>query len=252
MRGVFFSSLWGFKVGMRKRVFWVLLGFGVLLLFLTFVLTEITFSQKERVILDSGKVLMLVFSIFYVLFLGSHWCSEDSEEGKLEILLSKPLTRGRVLLGKFIGDLMLLGVLLSLMTFALQIVLLLYAKAYTLTPIYYCVALFFEASLLLAFTFFVGTLSTPFLAFISGVTFFIAGNSLDILTRSLLKANPLVKVIMKFIIFLWPDFTLYDLDQHLLFGVAPFTLTLFLLLYTLGYASLFLATTSIFWKKKDL
>jgi hypothetical protein len=138
------------------------------------------------------------------------------------------------------------------MTLALELVLLVYAKTHTFTPIFYGISIFLETALLLSFTFLVGLISTPFLAFISGITFFIAGNSLELLNKSLAKTAAIIKFIFKPFLFIWPDFTLFDLDQHLLFGMAPLALTLFLLLYTLGYVSLFLGGTSLIWRRMDL
>lgn len=252
MKGLWATALLVFRNGSRKKIFWALLGFGMVLFTLTFALSDITFSNKERVILDSGKSLMLLFSIFYILFLGSSWIHEDSQEGSIELILSKPISREAYLMGKFLGDTLLLGVLLLFMTLALELTLIAYGKVYSLLPLYIGFSILLESSILLSLTFLLALITSPFLAFISGLTVFMAGSSLELLSRLVEKAPFGFRLFLKPLAILWPDFSLFEIDHHLLLKSAPHFLFIFLSIYTLGYFAFFLGGASLIFRRMDL
>jgi len=240
-----------FKDGSRKKIFLALLTFGVLVVILTFVLSDITFADKKRVILDSGKALMLLFAVFYVLFLGSSWLNENLKEGSLEILMSKPLPRQTFLMGKYIGDLFLLGVILFFMSVVLEIVLLLHVKSMSWMPFINGISIFLESGVLLALAFLVALFASPFVSFFAGLTFFMAGNSIDILLRSIEKSPQFLRAIFKPLIIVWPDFALFDIDKHYLAQGNILILFTVLLLYSIGYLIFFLVSAYFLWKRLE-
>lgn len=252
MRSFWGTTLLVFKEGSRKKIFLTLLTFGVLVLIFTFVLSDITFADKGRVILDSGKALMLLFAIFYILFLGSSWLSENLSEGSLDLLLSKPLSRETYLIGKFVGDLFLLGVILFFMSSVLEIVLLLYARITSWMPFLYGISIFLESGVLLSITFFFALFTSPFVTFFAGLGVFMVGSSLDILFRSVEKSPPLLSFIFKPMIVAWPDFNLFDIDRHFLSANSMPLLFLILSLYAFGYLIFFLGVVCLFWRRMDL
>lgn len=95
---------------LRRRILVVLALFGVGMILLSFPLRELTIGQWQRLITDVGLGATELSLTLVAVFVGSSLIAGDLERRTLYPPLSKPISRGSFVLGKFLGlSLVLLG-----------------------------------------------------------------------------------------------------------------------------------------------
>jgi ABC-type transport system involved in multi-copper enzyme maturation permease subunit len=149
---------------------------------------QLTAGQDVKIIKDLGLAATSIFGLFIAIFIGIGLVSKEVEKRSIYSLLSKPITRPQLVVGKYAGLLLTLAVNLSVMAVALYAVLgymawmagpgaarawerpaldPLMLRAFVLT--------FEELSIVTAIALFFSTFSTPMLSAALTFGFFIAG-----------------------------------------------------------------------------
>jgi ABC-type transport system involved in multi-copper enzyme maturation permease subunit len=117
-----------FREALTRKIFWVLFGLSTLMiLFFLFVLridivagataTVSLFGQQTRGNPDANRMVrgvyggiasfLYTFGMFLAVFASSGLVPSVLEPGRIELLLSKPLSRTHLLLGRFLGNVLL-------------------------------------------------------------------------------------------------------------------------------------------------
>lgn len=112
-----------FKESVRDRVLYNLVLFAVLLIGASYLLGQLTAGQELKIIKDLGLAAMSVFGLFIAIFIGIGLVSKEVERRSIYGLLAKPISRSELVLGKYAGLVVTLGVNLAVMTVALYAVL---------------------------------------------------------------------------------------------------------------------------------
>jgi hypothetical protein len=99
----------------RKRIFLALAGFGAAFLVVSSLLPSLDATTRILLIQAWAYRLILLFSVLVTLMLASFSIPEDIEARRFQTLLSKPLRRTDLMLGKFLGYMGVLGVFLAVM-----------------------------------------------------------------------------------------------------------------------------------------
>src|SRR5215468_222521 len=188
MRAVRVVAVNVFRESVRDRVPYNLVLFAVLLIASSYLIGQLTAGQDVKIIKDLGLAATSVFGLFIAIFIGIGLVSKEVEKRSIYSLLSKPITRPQLVLGKYAGLLLTLAVNLSVMAIALYAVLAymgwgaspqlitawerpavdgLLLRAFFLT--------FVELALITAIALFFSTFSTPLLSAALTFGFFLAG-----------------------------------------------------------------------------
>jgi Cu-processing system permease protein len=115
-----------FKESVRDKVLYSLVLFAVLLIAASLLLSQLTAGQEVKIIKDLGLAAISVIGLFIAVFIGIGLVSKEVERRSIYSLLSKPLTRPQLILGKFFGLTLTLAVNVAIMTAALYVVLAIY------------------------------------------------------------------------------------------------------------------------------
>jgi hypothetical protein len=99
----------------RKRIFFALVGFGAAFLVVSSLLPSLDATTRILLIQAWAYRLVLGFGILVALVLASFSIPEDIESRRFQTLLSKPVRRSDLMLGKFLGFMGVLGVFLAVM-----------------------------------------------------------------------------------------------------------------------------------------
>lgn len=92
-----------FREGIRQPMFWLLGGFGFLLMLVSPFIPYFTFGEDDKMVKELGyDTLMLCGAIFGTLAAGI-FVSEEIEGRTAVTLMSKPVSRRQFLMGKFVG-----------------------------------------------------------------------------------------------------------------------------------------------------
>jgi len=112
-----------FKESVRDRVPYSMVAFAVLLIAASYLISQLTAGQDLKIIKDLGLAAISWFGLLIAIFIGIGLVSKEVERRSVFALLSKPLTRGQFILGKYAGLVFTLVVNLSAMTVAFAVVL---------------------------------------------------------------------------------------------------------------------------------
>jgi ABC-type transport system involved in multi-copper enzyme maturation permease subunit len=92
-----------FREAVRDRVLYNLVLFVLLLIAGAIFLGELSAGQDAKIIVDLGLSAMLLFGVFIAIFVGVGLVYKEIERRTLYAILSKPISRGQFLLGKYLG-----------------------------------------------------------------------------------------------------------------------------------------------------
>ncbi len=113
-----------FREAIRNRILYSLLFFAVLFIGGSSLLSQLTVGEYEKVIVDMGLAAVSVFGVLIAIFVGIGLVNREIERKTIYTLASKPVSRGTIVVGKFLGLAMVLGLLVALMGVALLVTLL--------------------------------------------------------------------------------------------------------------------------------
>src|SRR6267154_5668816 len=119
MRVIGYIAVNVFRESVRDKVLYNLVIFAVLLIAVSFLLGQLTAGQDIKIIKDLGLSAISLFGLFIAVFIGIGLVSKEVERRSIYSLLSKPIRRHQLVLGKYIGLTITLAVNVAIMAAAL-------------------------------------------------------------------------------------------------------------------------------------
>ncbi len=92
-----------FREAIRDRILYGLLGFALLMIGSSLALASLSIGQQERVTKDLGLAAISAIGVLMSIFLGITLVSKEVERRTVYTLLSKPIRRSHLVLGKYLG-----------------------------------------------------------------------------------------------------------------------------------------------------
>jgi Cu-processing system permease protein len=112
-----------FRESVRDKVLYNLVFFALLLIGASILIGQLSAGQEVKIIKDLGLSSISIFGLFIAVFIGIGLVSKEVERRSIYALLSKPITRPQLILGKYLGLVLTLAVNVGIMTVALYAVL---------------------------------------------------------------------------------------------------------------------------------
>jgi len=91
-------------------------------------------EEQSRMIISSGLAAITVFGILLAIFIAAFLIPREIEDRTVYAILSKPVRRFEFVLGKYLGAMIVLGVITAVMTAVLVLVLLIQARLVPSSP----------------------------------------------------------------------------------------------------------------------
>ncbi len=120
---LFAIALSVFRESVRDKVFYNLLLFAVVLVAASLLVGQTTAGQDVKIIKDLGLAATSLFGIFIAVFVGINLVWKEVERRSVYNVLSKPVRRPALVVGKYLGLSLTLLVNVSVMALALYMVL---------------------------------------------------------------------------------------------------------------------------------
>jgi Cu-processing system permease protein len=234
MNAITLIALNVFRESVRDKVLYNLVLFAVLMMGASYLIGQLTAGQDVKIIKDLGLAATSIFGLFMAIFIGIGLVSKEVERRSIYSLLSKPIERSHLLLGKYLGLVLTLAVNLTIMAAALYVVL-----AYmqwvgnpivvsewdrpALDPaMLKAVALtFVELSVVTAIAVFFSTFSTPMLSAAMTFGFFIAGRfSADLRNFHDVVESPAAARLAGALYWILPNLGRFDVRSQVVHGAA--------------------------------
>ena len=112
-----------FKDSVRDRVLYNLALFAVLMISASYLIGKLTAGQDLKIIKDLGLAATDLFGLCIAVFIGIGLVAKEVERRSIYTILSKPVRRHELILGKYCGLVLTLAVNLAVMAIALYAVL---------------------------------------------------------------------------------------------------------------------------------
>lgn len=241
-----------FRESVRDKILYNLVAFALLLIGASYLIGQLTAGQDVKIIKDLGLVATSVFGLFIAILIGIGLVSKEVEKRSIYSLLSKPITRPQLVLGKYAGLLLTLAVNLSVMAVALFVVLAYMSwsaspaqaaawerPAVDVLLLQAFFLIFIELAFITAIALFFSTFSTPLLSAALTFGFFIAGRfSADLRNFDQAVNSQAAAWVARALYWVLPNLSSFDVRSQVVHG-QPVTAGYMAL--TAGYGALYIA-----------
>jgi Cu-processing system permease protein len=153
-----------FREAVRNRVLYVLALFAVGLMAFSVVLGELSMHEEVRVLEDLGLAGVSLVGVAIALFLGVNLLSKELDRKTVYFVIPKPLRRWEFLLGKYVGQVLTLAVLVGLMSATLAAFVVARGGTHGVVMVRAEVLVLVELALLTAVAMLFSSFSSPYLS----------------------------------------------------------------------------------------
>ena len=255
-----------FKESVRDKVLYNLVAFAVLLIFVSYLLGQLTAGQDIKIIKDLGLAAIASFGRLIAVFIGIGLVWKEVERRSIYSLLSKPIRRHEFVLGKYAGLALTLLVNVAVMTAAFYAVL---AYLNTQFPeavraswpapatdpgMLWAIALIFlELLLVTAVALFFSTFSSPFLSAALTCGLWVIGHfNSDLQSFETVVDSPVAGYLARALYYVLPNFAAFDIKTQVVYALpVPGAYMVATSAYALVYIALLLTGAAVIFSKRD-
>ena len=255
-----------YRESVRDRVPLTIVGFGVLLVAASYLIGQLTAGQDLKIIKDLGLAAINLLGLFIAIFIGINLVAKEVERRSIYNLLSKPVTRDQLLLGKYLGLVMTLAVNLGAMCLAFYAVL--FYQDWIATPgqraawpapamdwklLIAVVLIFGELMLVTAIALFFSAFAGPLVAMLLTFALWIAGHfNSDLRQFEQVVDSPAAAYVARALYYVLPNFAPFNVKAEVVHGVpiaaSHVALTL---LYAGLYITMLLVAAMTVFRRRD-
>lgn len=166
-----------FKEGLRQRILIILLIFAVLILVISVFLGPFALGEAPKITRDIGLAATSFFSVLIVIIIGSTLIHKDIEKRTIYTVVTKPVRRSEIIIGKFLGLFFLVAMIQGGMTIIQQLVLYIFEGSFDFSLLLALPYSFMEIMILIGILLVFSSFSSPTLSAIMGVIFYVIGHA---------------------------------------------------------------------------
>jgi Cu-processing system permease protein len=160
----------------RNKFFSLILFLGVIFLLMSYALETLALGELERVLYDFGLSFIELTGLAVILFLGGGMIAREIEGRTIFLMLSKPVSRSWIFIGKFIG---FATVVLAMVLFqSILLIGLLEYKNFGIDPLMFAalIGIILKLLALLVLILFFSTFVSPLIAMFLTIASYIIGH----------------------------------------------------------------------------
>ena len=243
-----------FKENIRNRIMMVILFFSAALITLSGVISHWSLNEQVKIIKDFGLAAISIFGLLIAMFVGVRTFYQEIERKTVYMLVSKPIARSQIILGKYAGlagtVLMNLGILTVCL---LCIDYLIEQKiAWDILP---AVALgILEIFLIIACAVFFSMLTSSVLSSILTFLIYVMGHMApDVMLYTKLHPESAINPLLKIIYAVIPNLENFNIKSAVVGNLSlPDNAIMYAALYGVAYTGIVLILTIVIFSRKDL
>jgi ABC-type transport system involved in multi-copper enzyme maturation permease subunit len=246
-----------FREAVRDRVLYSLVFFALLMMAAAVVVGQISIGIEQTVIVSLGLTAISVIGLLISVFIGVALVSKEMDKRTLYALLAKPVRRWEFLLGKFAGLVLTLAVNTAAMALGLLLVMIYVKHSLERSDAVVLVAVYFillKLALIVALALLFSCFTTPLLAILFTVGFYIVGLYVQELRNLPVEVmSPAMAAFTKWLSYLLPNFENFNVLAMAAHGRAvPGALILQNTLYTVVYCGIVLTAAAMAFSRRNL
>ena len=246
-----------FREAVRDRVLYNLVLFVLLLTAAAVFLGELSGGQEAKIIVDLGLSATLLFGAFIAILVGVGLVYKEIERRTLYAILSKPVSRGEFLLGKYLGLCLTLLVNVAVMGVGVSLALVYVRRGWDplVAHVWPAVFLIFiELMILTAVALLFSSFSSPALSALLTFFVFIIGHfSADLKGLANSMGTAPSRWFFAGLYYLLPNFSNYSVITPTAHGVSPSGQSVAAAIaYAIVYIGVLLAATTLVFSRRNL
>ncbi|MEW6203130.1 MAG: hypothetical protein AB1546_14220 [bacterium] len=242
-----------FREALKDRLIFSLLITGVMLILCSLLVAELAFVQRVKVITDVGLAAITLTGIIMAVFSASNLFAREIERKRIYSILSKPVARWQLVIGKYIGAVFSLTLNLVLMTIFLLI--LLYIDSQVWETAIFKAALLIEMELLVvaALAIFFSSFTSSLLSLFYSFLIFVAGNMIEDIRAYWQIKSIIGRAVAKAVYYIVPNLETFNIKQEVVHHLpVPFTVIGGAMLYGALYIIILIAAAVWMFQFRDL
>jgi ABC-type transport system involved in multi-copper enzyme maturation permease subunit len=218
-----------FRETIRDRILYLVLAYAMLMGSAALLVPSIANQAERKIILDLGLASMSFFGLIVAIFLGTSLVNKEVEKRTVHVLIAKPMSRSEFILGKHLGLIALISVLLLGMAIIfIGIVAILQPGAPFLAISWAIFFIFLELILIVAAALMFGVFTSSILATLYTIALYIAGHFSRILLQlGQFTESVTLQRIFQAIYLILPDLERLNLKNQAVYDQIPPPLELF-------------------------
>lgn len=166
-----------YKEGLRQRILMLLILFSILVIIVSVFVGPFALGEAPKIIRDVGLAAASLFGILVVIIIGSTIIHSDIEKRTIYTVITKPVKRSEIIVGKFLGLLLLTAMLVCAMAVIHQLVIYIFEGSFDPHLLIAIPFSLIEIMILLGILLLFSSFSTPALSAVMGIIFFIVGHA---------------------------------------------------------------------------
>ncbi len=252
MRTIFVIAKNTFREAIRDRILYGILGFAALYLCLDLFFAKLALGDLVM-IRSFGLAGIYVFGLVVTVFLGSTIINKELERRTLYFVLSKPVSRRDIVIGKWAGLYAAIAATILAMTAIYLALILSQGGGFDALGLYAVALELLELALLTSLFVFLSTIATPLTATICGILLIFGGHAAStMLQNTTWIGGMLYRMVLAFY-YLFPNLEKFDGRAYAVHSISlPPPAFIAAFFYALLYIVLLLALATFFLKRKEL
>lgn len=181
--------------------------FSIIFIAIIVFFNTLSLGQSEYIVQDFGLSFIEIIGVFLILFLGNRMLSREFEEKTIYLTLSRPIARGSIIFGKFLGFSAILAISTIFLSTILLILMAFFGVSVTLVLFVSIFAIFLKLISLLAISLFFSIFLSSGIATFGVLAAYIIGHGgYTLLEYGILNQNPFFEAIASAILMIFPNF----------------------------------------------
>jgi len=216
------------------------------------IISMLTLGDKEKILKDVGLASIDFFCVLIAIFTGINLVYKEIEKRTIFNILSKPISRGSFILGKFMGLSLTLLVALSSMTVIFFIFLFLATGSFDFKILAYFFLLYLELLVITSISLLFSSFSTPILSSIFTISLYLIGTVSWTFNEFKNQLTPVANFIGHILYYILPNLAKFNIKNELVLDENLNSYLIFNgILYAVCYTSALLILTMIIFRKRE-
>jgi ABC-type transport system involved in multi-copper enzyme maturation permease subunit len=250
---VFALALNTVREAVRNKVLYALLFFAVLMIGSGSLVSSLSYVERERILQDVGLAAIRFFGVAIAIFIGIQLVHREVDRRTVYTILSKPISRGQFLVGKFAGLTLTIWLQTACMALAFAAISLAAGAPIAWQHLAFLLLLAGELALVVAIATLFSSFTTPILAaFFTGGLWMVGQLTRDLRSIGANSDVPSLRFMTEALFRALPDLRSFDLASEAAHLLPVSTSDVLLpLLYGLGYTTLILMAAVAIFERRD-
>lgn len=242
-----------FKEALRQKILALLGVFALLLIAVSVFLEPFALGEAPKIMRDFGLAVTSLFGVLTTIVIGSALIHRDIEKRTLYTVLSKPVRRGEIVVGKFLGLIALVALLVLAMLLIHQLIIFVQEGIFEISLLLVFPFTLLEVSVILGILLLFSSFSSSTLTSIMGAIFFVAGHAMPDLKlfAESTKVDALKHIAYAFYYFL-PNLSNFNFRTDLAYNIPlPADQVIFSVCYGVLYTLFLLYVTTLVFEYRE-